>query len=196
MKRSSISSSPGCERIHLRSSQTGFGTAAAPFYSLYAIRHFHIPDSWGGTFQVLQSIGILTLLPVWAWVSERFGPAASVRAVCLLCVLTPLWAILSGGLTPWIFSFTFLLLGGSLGWGTWIAYNHYLLSHVSDDERPIFLALFNLLFAPSALYPYFGGMLVDRHLFGATTITLFWITAVITGFGWMLTLRLPQPDKG
>ena len=144
---------------------------------------------------MLQSVGVLVLLPIWAWVSERFGAAASVRAVCFMCVITPLWAILPGSASPWMYSITFLIFGGSLGWGTWIAFNHYLLSHVSDDERPVFLALFNLLFAPSALYPYIGGLLVGKHLFGATTITLFWITSLITGVGWLLTLRLPDPEK-
>ena len=56
-------------------------------------------------------------------------------------------------------------MGGSLGWGLWITFNHYLLAHVREEERSIFVALFNLLFAPSAIYPYLGGLLVQKEHF-------------------------------
>jgi hypothetical protein len=58
----------------------GFGAAASPFYVLYATQRFHLPDSWGGTYQLLQALSVVLLTPVWTLLSEKRGPAASVRA--------------------------------------------------------------------------------------------------------------------
>jgi hypothetical protein len=185
----------------------GFGNASAPFYVIYATRHFHLGDQWGGIYQVMQALGVVALMPALIWLSERRGPAASVRCVALACLLTPLCALTvgalapgaaSGGpsLAPWLFGLTFLLMGGSLGWGMWIAMNHFLLTHVTDDERPIFVALLNLLFAPSAIYPFLGGLLVpEKHLVEFAGVpVLFMLTASVVAVGFALALRLSAPD--
>ena len=173
----------------------GFGATAAPFYVLYAVSHFHLSDQWGGTYQVMQAIGVVALMPAWAWLSERRGPGASIRGVALACLLTPLIALTVGNVSPWLFGLVFLLMGGSLGWGLWITFNHYLLAHVREEERSIFVALFNLLFAPSAIYPYLGGLLVqNQHFISISGLPLlFVLTAGVVLLGLLLALRLPPP---
>ncbi len=171
----------------------GFGAAASPFYVLYATARFHLSDDWGGTYQVLQAIGIVVLMPAWAYLSERRGPGASVRGVALACCITPLLALSLGRQSPWLFGLVFLLMGGSLNWGLWITLNHYLLTHLAEDERPIFVALMNLLFVPSAIYPFLGGLLVrhDRLIVIGPLPVLFVLTAVVTALGFVLAARLP-----
>ncbi len=173
----------------------GFGATAAPFYVLYAASHFGLGDQWGGTYQVMQAIGVVALMPAWAWLSEKRGPAASIRGVAIACLLTPLLAMTIGNINPWLFGLVFLLMGGSLGWGLWITFNHYLLAHVREAERSIFVALFNLLFAPSAIYPYLGGLLVqNRHFVSLGGLpALFVLTAGVILIGLLLALRLPPP---
>lgn len=173
----------------------GFGAAASPFYVLYAIEKFHLSDQWGGTFQVMQALGVVVLMPAWAWLSEKRGAAASVRGVAFACLLTPLLALTIGTLSPWLFGLVFLLMGGSLGWGLWITFNHYLLAHVAEEERSLFVALFNLLFTPSALYPYLGGMLVEKRHFVmlAGMPLLFVLTMAFVAVGALLSFSLPPP---
>ena len=173
----------------------GFGATAAPFYVLYAASHFGLSDQWGGTYQVMQAIGVVALMPAWAWLSEKRGPAASIRGVAIACLLTPVIAMTIGNSNPWLFGLVFLLMGGSLGWGLWITFNHYLLAHVREEERSIFVALFNLLFAPSAIYPYLGGLLVQNRRFitlGGLP-ALFVLTSGVILIGLLLALRLPPP---
>lgn len=176
----------------------GFGAASAPFYVLYATARFRLSDQWGGTYQVMQALGVVLLMPAWAWLSERRGAAYSIRGVACACVITPLLALTVGTLSPWLFGLVFLLMGGSLGWGLWITFNHYLLSHIKENERSLFIALFNLLFTPSALYPYLGGLLVqNRHFTSVAGLpVLFVLTSVIVAFGALLSLRLPPPQSG
>lgn len=175
----------------------GFGTAAAPFYVLYATNHFRLGDEWGGKYQVMLAVGTAMMMPLWAYLSEKKGPAAAVRGVAVACLLTPIAAMTIGLVSPWAFGVVFLLMGGSLGWGMWIAMNHYLLSHVSHEDRPIFVALLNLLFAPSALYPFFGGMLVQHKHFSevAHVPALFVITSAVVAVGLGWAVRLPAPES-
>ncbi|MCS6775177.1 MAG: MFS transporter [Chloroherpetonaceae bacterium] len=173
----------------------GFGAAAAPFYVLYAKQRFHLNDNWGGIYQVMLAVSVVVLSPLWTWLSERRSPATAVRCLALVCLLTPIAALTTGSLSPWAFCLTFLLMGGSLGWGMWIVVNIYLLAHISEDERPMFLALINLLFAPSALYPVLGGLFVMDNRFVSVwgLPVLFLVTMVVVATGFVMTLRLPAP---
>ncbi len=190
-----IRANPTFLRLAVIQLLVGFGAAASPFYVLYATQRFHLGDQWGGTYQVWQALGVAVMMPAWAFLSERRGPASAVRGVSLACLCTPLIALTLGSLRPQLFGLVFLLMGGSLGWGMWIVMNHFLLSHITEDERPIFLAMMNLLFAPSALYPFFGGLLIHNKQFLslAGVPLLFVVTALVIAVGFVLALRLPPP---
>lgn len=168
----------------------GFGNAAAPFYVLYALNRYRLDEGWAGKYQIIQSLGMACLVPLWTMMSEKRSPAAAVKAVSLACLLTPLAALTVGGVSPWAFGLVFVLLGGCQVWGLWIAVNHYLLSHVRQAERPIFIALLNLLFAPSALFPLLGGLVVKV----AGVPALLALTAAVIACGAALAMRLPEPE--
>lgn len=174
----------------------GFGGASQPFYILYAKNHFHLTDSWGGTYQVFLAIGAVTLMPLWALLSERYGSATAVRGASIACLLTPICAVTLGQVSPWLYGIVFLLMGGTLGWGLWIVLNHFLLLNVEEEDRTIFVALINLIFAPSALYPTLGGLLFpDRQPILLVGVPLlFVVTAVVIGVGLILSLNLPNPE--
>lgn len=173
----------------------GFGSASAPFYVLFGTSHFHLSDSWGGTYQVMLAIGVVALMPAWAYLAEKRGPAQAVRGVAFVCLLTPVAAMSIGLISPWLFGLVFLLMGGSLGWGLWIATNNYLLLHTEEENRPLYVALLNLLYAPSAIYPFLGGLLIKRHEFMSLwrVPALFLITSIVVGIGFLLSIRLPNP---
>ncbi len=175
----------------------GFGSASAPFYVLYALHRFQLTDAWGGIYQTAQAVGVVALMPLWTYLSERRNPATAVRALALGCLLTPILAMTLGTLSPWLFALVFLFMGGTLGWGMWIVLNHYLLSHIAEDERPVFIALINLLFVPSAFYPALGSLFLLHDHF-ATVLgipILFLLTALIVFLGLLLALRLPEPSN-
>ena len=113
------------------------------------------------------------------------------------CLLTPILAMTIGTLSPWLFALVFLLMGGTLGWGMWIVLNHYLLSHVAEEERPVFIALMNLLFVPSAFYPSLGSLFVPHDHFAtiAGVPMLFLLTALVIAAGLILAARLPAPSN-
>ncbi|MCW3100184.1 MAG: transporter, major facilitator family [Chthonomonadaceae bacterium] len=175
----------------------GFGSAAAPFYVLFALQRFHLPDAWGGIYQTAQAVGVVTLMPLWTYLSEKRNPATAVRALAVGCLLTPILAMTVGALSPWLFALVFLLMGGTLGWGMWIVLNHYLLSHVEEGERPVFIALMNLLFVPSAFYPSLGSFFVlhDRFVTLTGIPVLFLLTALVVSTGLILAMRLPAPSN-
>jgi hypothetical protein len=175
----------------------GFGGAPARFYVLFAADRFRLPDAWGGTYQVLQAAGLVAMMPLLARINERRHPGAGVRFVAFVCMITPIIALTAGQRSPWLFGIVFLLLGGSLNWGMWIAVNHYLLSHVSERERPTFIGLLNLLLLPAAVFPILGGLLYGQSPSAqpGRAPALFLLTAVVVGAGFLLTLRLPSPKE-
>ncbi len=190
-----VRSNPSFARLAGIQLLIGFGSASAPFYVLYALRRFHLPDSWSGIYQTASAVGIVALMPLWTYLSEKRNPATAVRALALGCLLTPVMAFTLGSLSPVLFALVFLLMGGTLGWGMWIVLNHYLLSHIAEDERPVFIALINLLFVPSAFYPSLGSLFVlhDRFATFAGLPVLFLLTAAVTATGLVLAFRLPAP---
>ncbi len=140
----------------------------------------------------MQALGVVALTPLWTFLSERRSPATAVRALAAAVLLTPIAAITVGTISPWMFGIVFFLMGGSLGWGLWIVMNHYLLSHVGEQERPVYVALINLLFAPSALFPWFGGVFVSHASMVSVhgVPILFLITATVVSIGFVLSLKL------
>ena len=189
-------SNPAFVRLSIIQLLVGFGNAAAPFYVLDVTRKFGLSDAWGATFQLMQAVGIMLLIPLWNVVNERFSPVAAIRSVAIACCLTPIIAFTLGSISPWLYGLSFMLMGGSLGWGMWIAVNNYLLVQVEEDERPIFIALINLLYAPSAFFPMFGGLFFPQNkpiLFAGIPL-LFPITATMIAIGVLLTFGLPKLD--
>ena len=192
-----VRANPAFARLAVVQLLIGAGAASSPFYVLYATRHFHIGDEWGGTYQVLQAVSVAALTPLWTWVSEKKSPAHAVRALAFVCLLTPLAALTVGLASPWLFGLVFLLMGGSLGWGMWIVGNQYLLAQIEERERPVYVALINLLYVPAGAYPILGGLLVQHNRFVsvAGVPVLFILTALVIACGALLALRLPVPSR-
>ncbi len=170
------------------------GIAAQPFYVLYAKDYFGLSDSWGGTYQVLVAVSGVGILPLIVYVTEKRGMAAAIRFVGTIVLLTPLWALTLGRLSPWAFGGVFLLMGGSLGWGLWMAMSQYLMADAPLAKRPLFIALMNLVSAPTALYPTLGGLLVRHtHLVTVSGVpVLFLLTAGVVAIGLLFASRLPE----
>lgn len=177
------------------------GWAALPFYATYAKQQFKLNDDWAGTFQLLQAISVALLMPIWAFLSERRNPAAAVRGVAFVCMITPIVAITIGRFSPWHFGLVFLLTGGSLtAGGIWVVIQHFLLTHSTEGERPKYVALLNLLNLPSALFPLLGSALVHDRPEGVTFVmvgnipVLLVATAAMASIGFYLSLRLGPGD--
>ncbi len=193
-----IANNPVFARLATVQLLSGFGAAAAPFYVLYAKYHFHVGDSWGAAYQGVQAGGLIILLPLWNLIGERRGQHAAIMGVTTACMLAPAIALTLGRVSPWFLSPTFAMLGGSLDWGLWIVLNHYLLTHVDAATRPVYVALFSLLFVPAALFPVIGGTLVHREKFtmlGPFPL-LFLLTFVVTACGFVVARGLPEPCNG
>ncbi len=178
------------------------GWAALPYYMPYAKARFNLHDDWAGSYQLLQAISVALLMPVWAFLSEKKSPAAAVRGVAFVCMLTPIVALTIGSKSPWLFGLVYLLTGGSLvAGGIWVVMQHFLLTHTEQDERPKYVALLNLLNLPSAMFPLLGSILVhqiapERYQFvmlGKVPVLLV-IVATTAGLGFILSLRLHLDD--
>ncbi len=173
------------------------GAISSSFYVLYATRRFQLHDAWAGYFQGSYALGVVTLIPVWAWIGEHYGQKTSIRMVAFGALLAPVIALTLGRISPWAFCPVYALMGGTMDWGLWIVLNHYLLTHTPEKERPAYIALFSLLAVPASLYPLLGGLMVpNQHLLTLYHVpVLFVCTALFTGVGFLLAQRLEEPDR-
>ncbi len=171
------------------------GWAAYPSYAAYAIHKFHLADNWAGTFQLLQALSIALLMPIWNFLSEKKGEANAVRGVAFICLMTPIFALTFGRLNPYLFGGVFLMTGGTLAsGGMWLVINHFVLTHSKEEERPMLIALMNLLNLPAAIFPLAGSILLPGQSKYGMVILLSLMTIVI-GIGFALSLRLNLEDE-
>ena len=174
------------------------GTACQPFYVIYAKDYFHLTDDWGGKYQVLLAISGMGILPFIVYVTEKRGMASAIRFVGWVVLLTPIYAMTLGRLSPVMFGGVFLMMGGSLGWGLWMAVSQYLLADAPPAKRPLFIALMNLVSVPIALYPTLGGLLIRQtHFYSVAGVPiLFVLTALVVSIGVYFISSLPErkPD--
>ncbi len=173
------------------------GWAAYPYYAPYALHKFKLADNWAGTFQLLQALSIALLMPVWNFLMEKRNEADAVKGVSLICLLTPIYALLFGHLNAYYFGVVFLMTGGTLAsGGMWLVINHFVLTHSSEEERPMLVALLSLLNLPAAIFPLAGSLLIQDKVFleyRGVPVLLVLMTIVI-GIGFVKSLQL-KPEE-
>lgn len=149
-----------------------FGTMAAAFYTVYAVKHLGMNAVTAGAMtsvlfivQVASNIG-------FGWLADRLGHLPVLRLGALSAVLAALlaWLAPSAG---WFFGvMIFAGMANSVFWTIGIVVT---LEFCSDQSRPTYVGLANTLIAPSTiLAPLIGGWIADgfsfKHTFAVSTV--------------------------
>jgi MFS family permease len=157
---------------------------AAPFYVLFARDRFHVSLLMVGIYITVQSTGRLLTGPLWGWLSDRFGASMGMRGVAATIFLTPLCALLSFRLGPWMIPPIFFLLGAVQD-GGWMTATNALIGSTSEKDRPLAIGVASLMQTPGAIYGPLGGWLVQSFSYVAVfsvALTLGTLGLVQTGF--------------
>jgi len=177
----------------------GLAGLAVPFYAVYAHSRLGLPEAVGGLFIWAATVGSVGASFIWAYLSDRLGSTAVIRAVSWLVIAVPLAALVAPPLTraaglgsamAYPYSVVFLLNGAVWG-GMWIGFTNYTLEIAPAEIRPLFLGLQSTLSAPTVLMPLLGGWLVSVIPFEA----LFGLVAVSGIASLVYVHRLPEPRR-
>lgn len=177
----------------------GLAGLAVPFYAVYGHTRLHLPVSSAGLFIWAGTAGSVGASILWAYLCDRFGSTAAIRAVARLMLLVPVAALLVPPLASimgarqalaQLYALVFFINGATWG-GMWIGFTNYVLEISPPDIRPLFLGLQSTLSAPTVAMPVIGGWLLTYLQFE----TLFAIVAVTGLISVIYVQRLPEPRR-
>jgi MFS family permease len=177
---------------------TGFVGMANAFYVLFAIEKLGLSTAYTGWFISAQVSGSLISGLVMRVLQDRLGPLVHLRALTIISMTPPLIALLAGLSAPllgggvlYAYLLVYFALGlyiTSLGW----PFFNWVLEHAGQNERPLYIGMFNTLGAATMLAPMLGGLVVSTISYPA----VFLLAAAFAVLGLLLSLRLPDTRKG
>jgi MFS family permease len=188
---------PRLRRVIVGQILCGLAGLAVPFYAIYAHSRLHLPESVGGLFIWAGTVGSVGASFIWAYLSDRRGSTAVIRAVSWLMIAAPAAGLLAPALAAimgtgqaiaYLYSLVFLVNGASWG-GMWIGFTNYVLEIAPAEIRPLFLGLQSTLAAPTVFMPLLGGWLLDLLSFHI----LFLLVVVAGLVSVIYVYRLPEP---
>ncbi len=181
----------------------GFGISfSLPFYMVYARQVLRVPEDMAGVYIWAITIGGALSSILWAYLNDRRGPRSVLRGAGILVTVTPTLAIcvpavalalkgLLPGLSdalPYLFALVFFAGGSTMG-AMWMGSMNYLFELASHQDRPRYIALFNLFTLPGALVPLLIGLLLNYLPFPV----VFLLMAACGGSALLLSWRRPHP---
>jgi MFS family permease len=138
---------------------TFMGTMAVGFLAVYAIRHFHLPDSQAAVFTAVMMASNTIGYMFWGGVADRWGHRrlAIISAVLWLAALVSALLAKSGS----YFYLVFIFYGLSSGSNVLSDFN-IAMEFGSEEDRPAYIGLTRSLTGPVLLIaPLLGGWLVS-----------------------------------
>lgn len=149
---------------------------AAPFFTVYALEVLKLNYVWLQIFATITSVSGLASMPLWGYLTDRFGNKPLLALSALGTVILPLVWIPMTATKP---GFTLMLLTlnnlmGGLFWaGVGLAQFNLLIRLSPSDKTPVYVAMMSAVAGlAGGLAPLIGGQAMDllkpwhAHLFG------------------------------
>lgn len=161
-----------------------FGTMAAAFYTVYAVRQLGMDAAAAGAITSVLFIVQVASNALFGWIGDRIGhlPVLRLGAVCAVIAAVMAWFAPSAG---WFFAvMVFAGIANSVFWTIGMVAT---LDFSAGQDRPTYVGLSNTLIAPAAvLAPLLGGWIADgfsyRHTFAASAALALVSLAVLVRF--------------
>lgn len=158
---------------------------AAPFYILYAKETLRIGGVTVGFYLSTMTAGSIVAAALGGYVSDHLGPKRVIMMSVGTGILSPVLALLTGGVSVWLYGLVFLMVGATNG-SAWIGLTNYLLELADPKERKSYIGLMNTANTPAAFLPIVGGLIVDAVSYRA----VFVVTAAALCLALVLALGL------
>jgi hypothetical protein len=164
-------------------------SVAAPFYLLHATRSLGFGEATAGLFIMSMTVGGVVSNLAWGRIGDVRGTKIMIVVGAALLAIAPLTALLSRAVPSLPLSLATFAILGLANAGIAIGSTNYLLDHCEADDRPVYVAMTNILAGLLAVSPLIGGLVVEY--LGYTL--LFTATLLIATAASLMALELPEP---
>jgi MFS family permease len=167
----------------------GMVSLATPFYVVHATDMLKLPEAVVGNFVAAQQVAGMVAGALLGLMSDRRGPAATIRIGSAITMAGPLFALVAhladGGLLIRAYPLVYVALGVYYS-SNMLGFYNYLLEIAPDDMRPSYIGLGNTIMGIVTLSPTLGGWLLEATSYTA----LFAVTVALVLVGFLIALRL------
>jgi MFS family permease len=160
---------------------------ADAFYAVNALKRFNLPEKYAGYFLVIMMVSMIFGNLVFGYLADRFGhrnnllvAAASTSIICIIAIWAPVlevyFIVFAGAaLTTSLFQLSRLAM---------------VVELCEEENRPIFVALTNMITAPFILTGLLGGLLADK--FGYMPVFILAGIFSTSSMIWWI-MKVPEP---
>lgn len=143
------------------------------FFAVYAIEKFSLPESYAGTFTIVMMTSMIIGSLYFGYVADRYGHRINLIWASAFTGFASLVALFS----PYVQLYYLVFVGASLNLTVLMVSRLTIIAEIcSEDDRPTYVALMNMVTAPFILSGMFGGIIVNVLGFN----TLFLTAAIIS----------------
>jgi HEAT repeat protein/sugar phosphate permease len=175
---------------------------AAPFFTVYALQNLQLNYVWLQIFATLTSVAGLASMPLWGYLTDRFGNKPLLALAALGTFVLPLvWIPMTAHRPGWTLMLLTVnnLMGGLFWAGVGLAQFNLLIRLSPSDKTPVYVAAMSAVTGlAGGMSPLLGGqamhLLEGRHLslFGFS-LSNFHITFAIAAFLRLFALIFLRP---
>lgn len=131
---------------------------ADAFYAVNALQKFSLPDSFAGIFTVIVMISIMTGNLLFGFLADKYGHKLTLLVAAVSSVAACIIAVISPSIEIYFFVFA-----GSASTTTLIQLSRLpiVAELCSEEDRPTYVSLTNVLTAPFILSAMAGGWIAN-----------------------------------
>lgn len=157
-----------------------------PFYVLFAKDFLMFSQDAIGYFVSAQMVGYILSCNLWGYLSDHKSNKTVITLSGISAASTPCIALISAacygmGITKLLLPL-YLILYATIGFtlsGVFIGFNNYILEFSQEENRTIYIGMYNTLVAPTTLFPLLGGLLIQY--FSYKLLFIFTLIMILTG---------------
>jgi MFS family permease len=159
------------------------------FFAVYAVEKFSLPDSYAGTFTMVMMASMIIGSLYFGYIADKHGhkinllwASGFIGLACLIAIISPIVEL-----------YYFVFVGAALNIILLQVSRVTIVAEIcSEEDRPTYVALTNVITAPFILSGMFGGIIAN--VFGYNTLFSMSILFSIITFLWLI-IKVVEPRR-
>jgi MFS family permease len=158
-------------------------STANAFYAVYAFDKFALSDAYAGTFTIVMMVSMILGSLTLGYIADNFGHRINLILASAGTTCASILALVAGRVE--IYAIVFMISAITISI-LMISRLSFIAELCTDDERPTFVALSNMLITPFVLSGILAGWIADIHGYDVVFIATACIS--LCGVIWLIKM--------